>query len=94
MDRIFQSTKPHSELTQPLDALYLDVQQAARRWFTGNINIVIYQIEGNGGDIIPQQHKMSLKEFKSVTTSHIPLQGKVKRTMSNRKKEEQVLTIE
>lgn len=37
---------------------------------------------------------MSLKEFKSTSTSHIPLQGKVKRTMNNRKKEDQVYTIE
>jgi len=37
---------------------------------------------------------MSLKEHKSISTSHIPLQGKVKRAMNNRKKEDQVLTIE
>jgi hypothetical protein len=66
----------------------------ARRFFSGNVNIVIYQIEGNGGDIIPQQHKMTLKEFKSTSTSHINLQGKVKRTMHNKRKEEQVFSLE
>lgn len=81
-------------MRSPIDSLFLDIKQAARRWFSGNVNIVIYQIEGNGGDIIPQQHKMSLKENKSITTSHIPLQGKVKRAMNNRKKDDQVLTIE
>ena len=49
--------------------------------------MVIYQVEGSGGDILPQQHKMSLKEFKSEVVAHIPLQGKVKRAMQNKKKE-------
>jgi hypothetical protein len=32
---------------------------------------------------------MLLKDFKSTSTSHIPLQGKVKKAMNNRKKEDQ-----
>ncbi len=71
-----------------MDSFYVDIQQSAKRFFTGDINIVIYQIEGNGGDIIPQQHSVKLKEdFKSTVLSHVNLLGKVTRTTQNRKKD-------
>lgn len=70
-----------------MDCFFVEMKQASRRWFTGDINVVIYQVEGSGGDILKQQHKMSLKEFKSTVAAHIPLQGRVKRTMQNKKKE-------
>lgn len=42
----------YSELPSGLDSFYVDELQAQRRWFVGDINIVIYQVEGSGGDIL------------------------------------------
>jgi len=70
-----------------IDTFFVDSSNFSRRWFIGDINVVIYQVEGNGGDILKQQHKMSLKDFKTTVSAHIPLQGRVKRTMQTKKKE-------
>jgi hypothetical protein len=51
-----------------LDTFFVDELQACRRWFIGDINIVIYQVEGSGGDILKQQVKMNLKEFKTTVS--------------------------
>ena len=57
----------------------VDEKRAARRWFTGVLNVMIYQVEGNSGDILPQQYKLTLKDLKSKVSVHIPLHGKVRR---------------
>ena len=72
---------------QGSETYQVDEKHACKRWFSGDINIVIYQVEGSGGDILKQQHKMSLKDFKTTVSAHIPLQGRVKRTMQNRRRD-------
>jgi hypothetical protein len=37
-----------------MDVFFVEQSQAQRRWFIGDINIVIYQVEGSGGDILKQ----------------------------------------
>ena len=76
-----------SELPSGLDTFFVDHNQSQRRWFVGDVNVVIYQVEGSGGDILKQQHKMQLKDFKTIVSAHIPLQGRVKRTMPTKKKD-------
>jgi len=43
-------------------------------------------VDGGGSEILKQQHRMELKNFKSTVYAKITLQGKVRRTQ-NRKKD-------
>ena len=64
----------------------VDQKQVCKRWFTGSVNVVICQADGGGGEILKQQHKMTLKNYKSTVSAHITLLGRVRRTQ-NRKKD-------
>ena len=70
----------------PNETFNVDQKSACRRWFTGHVNVVICQADGGGGEILKQQHKMLLKNFKSTVSANITLQGRVRRTQ-NRKKD-------
>lgn len=66
-------TRPFFGPEEPHSSLQLDKKQSAKRYFQGDINIVIYQTEGNERDIISQQVKYSLKEYKSEYSTQINL---------------------
>jgi hypothetical protein len=69
-----------SENLDSLDRTFsIDQSLESRRWFTGVLNIMIYQVEGASSDILTQQYKLALKNFKSTSTVSIALHGKVKR---------------
>ena len=58
-----------------MDATFggVDEKRAAKRWFNGNLSIMIYQIEGGSGDILHQHYKLQLKNFKTKVDAHISL---------------------
>lgn len=49
---------------------------------------MIYQVDGSSGDILPQQYKMSLKDFKTRIQAHVPLHGKVRKSMNLSKRKD------
>jgi hypothetical protein len=63
----------------------VDEKRACKRWFTGNLYIQIYQIDGASQDILKQQYKFKLKNFKTRVDQPIHLDGKVKRTMQKKR---------
>ena len=77
----------HSEAPQGTETYNVDSKHANKRWFSGDINIVIYQVEGSGGDILKQQRKIPLRDFKTTVSAHIGLEGRVKRTMQTRRRD-------
>ena len=76
-----------AEAPQGNETYNVDQKHAAKRWFSGDINIVIYQVEGSGGDILKQTKKLHLRDFKTTVSAHIGLEGRVKRTMQTRRRD-------
>lgn len=68
-----------------LDSFYVELQRECMRWFSGEVNVMIYLTDG--AEIQTQQQKMSLKYLKNTVSVNIPLQYKVKKTIQNKKKE-------
>lgn len=69
----------------PNESYNVDRLASCRRWFSGNVNLIINQADGGGGEILKQQHKMELKPYKSTVSANIPLQGRVRRTQARKK---------
>ena len=57
----------------PNESYNVDRLASCRRWFSGNVNLIINQADGGGGEILKQQHKMELKPYKSTVSANIPL---------------------
>ena len=73
----------HRELLgepEPNETFNVDKKQACKRWFQGSVNVVIWQTDGGGGEILKQQCKINLKPHKQTVPAHINLSGKVRRT--------------
>jgi len=54
-----------------LDSFYVELQRECIRWFTGEVNVMIYLTDG--AEIQTQQQKMSLKYLKNSVSVNIPL---------------------
>ena len=79
----------HKELfgePDPNEVYNCDSKSACKRWFTGDVKVLICQADGGGGEILKQTHKMQLKNYKSTVAADINLRGRVRRTQ-NRKKD-------
>ena len=70
---------------EPIDSFYVELKRECMRWFTGEVNVMIYLTDG--AEIQTQQHKMGLKFGKTTVNVNIPLSHKVKKTIQNKKKE-------
>ena len=95
VDKIFgmSTADLHRELLgepEPNETFNVDQRSACKRYFTGSVNVVICQADGGGGEILKQQHKMNLKNYKQSVSAHICLLGRVRRTAA-RKKDQDIL---
>ena len=95
VDKIFgmSTADLHRELLgepEPNETFNVDQKAACKRYFTGNVNVVICQADGGGGEILKQQYKMNLKNYKQSVSAHICLLGRVRRT-TTRKKDQDIL---
>mmetsp|Transcript_27424 Transcript_27424/g.36680 ORF Transcript_27424/g.36680 Transcript_27424/m.36680 type:complete len:179 (-) Transcript_27424:3590-4126(-) len=90
VDKIFgmSTADLHRELFGEPDineTFNVDSKSSCKRWFPGNVNVVICQADGGGGEILKQQYKMNLKNYKQSVSAHICLLGRVRRTQSRKK---------
>jgi len=81
-----------AEQVDRTNSFNVEIQRDCRRWFNGEIKVVIYQTDG--AEITAQTQKIKLRYPKSKVQCNIPLQCKVRKAIHNKKRDENMLLYE
>lgn len=63
-----------------------------KRWFNGDIKVVIYQTDG--ADITTQTQKIKLRHPRTKVQCNIPLACKVRKAIHNKKREDNMMMLD